>query len=73
MRAATAAKRIAASAVSPTRRYWTQTEAAEFVGVSARTLRESSCPKLLLPGSGSRRIVRYDPDDVTRWAQSHRT
>ena len=45
-------------------------EAAYYLGVSARYLRESDCPKVLLPGNGKagQPIVRYDPGDVKAWA-----
>jgi hypothetical protein len=48
----------------------TQREAAELLKVSARYLRDSSCPKLLLPGAGShgRAVVRYVRAEVLKWA-----
>jgi hypothetical protein len=48
----------------------TQAEAAYFLGVSTRYLRESSCPKVLLPGTGEKGqpVVRYDPSAVREWA-----
>jgi hypothetical protein len=54
---------------------WDQTEAAYFLGVSPRYLRESSCPKVLLPGAGEKGqpVVRYDPHEVTRWVDGWRT
>lgn len=53
-------------------RLWTQPEAAAFLGVTTRYLRDSTCPKLLLPGNGAKGqpLVRYDPDDVRAWARS---
>jgi hypothetical protein len=52
---------------------WTQKEAAQYLGVSPRYLRASSCPKLLLPGTGAARkaLVRYAPKDVCEWAVNH--
>lgn len=49
---------------------WKQAEAAKFLGVSVRYLRDSACPKVLLPGNGGRgqSLVRYNPDAVARWA-----
>ena len=54
---------------------WSQKEAAYFLGVSTRYLRESSCPKVLLPGTGARGhpLVRYDPKAVREWAQQWST
>ena len=53
----------------PSDRLWNQREAAYYLGVSARYLRESDCPKVLLPGNGKagQPIVRYDPADVKTW------
>ena len=53
----------------PDDRLWTQAEAAYYLGVSARYLRESACPKVLLPGNGPKGqpLVRYDPADVKAW------
>lgn len=55
-------------------RLLTQREAATFLGVSARYLRDSSCPKILLPGNGEKGqpLVRYDPSQVRTWAQAWR-
>ena len=55
-------------------RLWTQKEAAAWLGVSVRYLRDSGCPKILLPshGGGQRDIVRYDPADVREWAKSRK-
>jgi hypothetical protein len=46
-----------------------QREAAYYLGVSARYLRDSDCPKVLLPGNGKsgQPIVRYDPVHVKAW------
>jgi hypothetical protein len=52
---------------------WTQREAAAFLHVSTRTLRSSSCPKLSLPVTGKRPIVRYNPEAVRAWALSFTT
>jgi hypothetical protein len=54
---------------------WTQAEAAMFLGVSVRYLRDSACPKILLPGHGKRgqSLLRYSPMDVMAWASKWRT
>lgn len=56
-------------------RLWTQREAAAFLGVTPRYLRESSCPKLRLPGNGvkGQPLLRYDPTEVRAWARAWRT
>jgi hypothetical protein len=55
-------------------RLWTQAEAAEYLCVSQRYLRASSCPKILLPGTGThgKPLVRYNPADVRGWAEQRR-
>lgn len=54
---------------------WTQRQAAAYLGVSQRYLRDSSCPKLLLPGNGPKGqpVVRYDPAQVGAWVAGWRT
>jgi hypothetical protein len=56
-------------------RLCTQREAAAYLAVSPRYLRESACPKILLPGTGAKGkpIVRYDPSEVRVWADQRRT
>jgi hypothetical protein len=51
---------------------WTQKQAAGYLQVSVRYLRESSCPKVLLPGNGERGkpLVRYEPITVREWWQA---
>jgi hypothetical protein len=51
---------------------WTQKQAAGYLHVSTRYLRESSCPKVLLPGNGERgrALVRYEPATVRAWWQA---
>jgi helix-turn-helix protein len=53
----------------------TQREAARLLKVSQSYLRESNCPKLLLPGHGERgrHLVRYLRADVMEWARARRT
>jgi len=55
-------------------RLWTQAEAAAYLHVSRRYLRASACPKILLPGTGTRGkpLIRYDPADVRTWAEQRR-
>lgn len=50
----------------------TQREAARLLRVSVSYLRESSCPKHLLPGNGprGRPLVRYLRDEVLAWASA---
>lgn len=54
---------------------WTQAQAADYLNVSIRYLRDSACPKVHLPGHGrrGRPLVRYNPKDVAAWAERWRT
>jgi hypothetical protein len=54
-------------------RLWVEDEAAEYLRMSPRWLRDSTVPKVLLPGTGSRSSVRYDPAEVKAWARMHLT
>jgi hypothetical protein len=51
---------------------WSQKQAAAYLCVSVRYLRESSCPKVLLPGNGDhgKPLVRYEPAAVRQWWQA---
>jgi hypothetical protein len=49
--------------------FLTPREAAKMLRVSAGYLRNSDCPKLLLPTQGKRAIVRYDRADLEAWAE----
>ena len=55
-------------------RLWTQRQAAEYLAVTPRYLRDSRCPKIFLPGNGSKGnpVVRYDPAEVQAWAHAWR-
>ena len=51
-------------------RLWTPRQAAEYLGVTVRYLRDSTCPCVRLQGTGGRhrRLVRYFPNAVRAWA-----
>lgn len=53
---------------------WTVEEAARYLGVSPRYLRDCACPRILLPGNGAhgQSLVRYDPASVKAWATNWR-
>ena len=53
----------------PRDRLWTCNQIAARLGVCARTIRDSGCPKILLPPTKGhkRSMVRYDPVVVERW------
>ncbi|MGH7649938.1 MAG: hypothetical protein ACREND_17645 [Gemmatimonadaceae bacterium] len=51
-------------------RLWTAGEAARYLGVSERYLRDCGCPRILLPGNGARgqSLVRFDPAQLREWS-----
>ncbi len=59
----------------PTDRLWTVEMTAAYLHVSERYLRESSCPRVLLPGNGTAGtpLVRFDPAEVKDWEQQWHT
>lgn len=65
---------LAAVGLANPARLVTQKEAAAYLGVSVSYLRASSCPKVLLPGTGPRGkpMVRYRVRDLDQWADAHR-
>lgn len=55
---------------------WTEQQAAKYLCVSPRYLRQSACPKVRLPGNGVKQresVVRYRPHEVIAWAASWST
>jgi hypothetical protein len=57
----------------PNDRMWTEKEAATFLVMSTRWLRDSTVPKTTLPGKGNRPTIRYAPEEVRAWEKAHRT
>ena len=57
---------------APSGKLWTQKEASEYLSVSCRYLRNTSCPRVELPGNGrkGRPVIRYSPAEVAAWAQA---
>jgi hypothetical protein len=51
---------------------WTQKQAAAFLNVSPRYLRDTGCPRVELVGNGEkgRPVVRYSPAAVATWSES---
>lgn len=54
---------------------WTQKEAALNLRVSTAYLRQSGCPKVLLPSlkPDGKPMVRYVPSEVEKWFRQHHT
>lgn len=65
---------MALSTAPPVTRLVPQRDAAAYLGVGVSYLRASSCPKVLLPGTGPRGkpLVRYRLADLDAWADAHR-
>lgn len=57
-----------------TDRLWLGVEAAQYLRVSTKYLRKSSCPKVLLPSNepGGKPLVRYEPTAVVAWAEARK-
>lgn len=63
----------AAATPAPVAVYLTQREAAQYLRVSIAYIRNSDCPKVLLPsGRGRRPLVRYLKTDLDAWMQTWR-
>jgi hypothetical protein len=57
----------------PVATYLTQREAAHYLRVSIAYIRNSDCPKVLLPsGRGRRPLVRYVREDLDTWVKTWR-
>jgi hypothetical protein len=62
-------------AALPNDRLWSEKDAATYLGMSTRWLRDSTVPKALLHGSGKgkRASVRYEPEEVRAWVKARKT
>lgn len=54
-------------------RLWTKAEVAEYLGVTTRTVERLRIPRVQLPGTKRRPIVRFRPDQVKAWADLYAT
>jgi hypothetical protein len=61
-------RRFVEGSVATVTEFLTPKEAAKMLRVSPGYLRNSDCPKVLLPTQGKRAIVRYDRIDLETWA-----
>jgi hypothetical protein len=57
----------------PSDRLWSDEQAATYLGMSPRWLKDSDVPKVRLPGTGKRCTVKYDPNQVKAFAKEHLT
>lgn len=54
-------------------RLWTKADVAEYLGVNKRTVERLAIPRIPIPVTGKRPIVRYDPVQVKAWVDGKRT
>lgn len=54
-------------------RLWTKRELAAYLGVGLRTLARMPVPRVTLPGTGRRAMVRFDPVQVRAWLDAQRS
>jgi hypothetical protein len=60
--------------VTSSKPLWTRQDVAKFLGnISTKTVSRMRIPQVRLPGSGSRDLVRYDPDEVVAWVEERKT
>lgn len=61
--------------IDPSQPIWTLDQAAAFLSVSPRYLRDTDCPRMRLPGRGPKRqaLLRFVPAVVAAWAERWRT
>jgi hypothetical protein len=52
---------------------WSKADVAERLGVTVRTVDRMPIPRVSLPSSGRKPIVRFDPDQVEAWINSKRS
>lgn len=52
---------------------WTKHDVAAFLGVTVRTVESMAIPRVRMPATGRKPIVRFDPDEVRAWVESFRT
>lgn len=58
----------------PTEALWTARQTAEFLGLTERTLRRISVPRVAIYAHpGARPIVRYDPAEVRAWVEARKS
>lgn len=62
-----------AQQIANANRLWSVGDLSEFLGVDERTLRRLRIPRIAIPGSSRRSIVRYDPAQVLEWLEAYRT
>jgi hypothetical protein len=52
---------------------WTKKDVAKFLAVNVRTVERMAIPRVPLPGTGRKPIVRYDPAQVRDWWDAYRS
>lgn len=54
-------------------RLWTKRELAEYLGITVRSVERMAVPRITLPGTGRKPIVRFDPAQVRAWIDAQRS
>lgn len=54
-------------------RLLTKRQVADVLGVGVRTVERLRIPRVAIPSTGNRPIVRYDPDVVADFIETHST
>lgn len=52
---------------------WTKRDVAAHLGVAVRTVERMRIPRITLPGTGRKPIVRFDPVQVRAWLDAQRS
>jgi hypothetical protein len=54
-------------------RLWTKQDVADYLGVHVRTVENMAIPRIPIPISGKRPLIRFDPVQVKEWVDAKRT
>lgn len=54
-------------------RLWTKADVARYLHVNVRTVERLAIPRVHLPATGRRPIVRFRPEQVRAWAEAKST
>lgn len=52
---------------------WTKHDVAKYLNLEVRAVERMPIPRLHLPGTGKKPIVRFDRDQVKAWIEAWRT
>lgn len=52
---------------------WTKRQVAEYLNINVRSVERLRIPRVAMPMTGKRPVVRFDPVDVRAWVDRQRT